>query len=419
MRRSWLISSALTLAFVIGFGLSHGASWLGSKKNVGESGQLSDLPDIPARSTFALPVAAQQAWFPAIENYLVFDRPLEDEKFNALLRILEQRIGAKETLADFEREAGFYFHSFLSRIAAPKLTPAQLERADSYFLLVAQQYPEHRLMLEQNRQLLKDYARKNYTMHPFVTPDVFFPDAKTLNTHGEPFADVTIDELIDVLDTLLSAPDGVFWGSSQFAAGGHIGRFIERLGHGYLTDAQVAQVGAYLDQIKSRFPDASEYIDWRRYQVRNLMPGRMAPNIVGSDLGGVKFELNEYQGEIVVLYFSGHWCAPCRTEYPYQRFMLELFKDEPVTILGVNSDDEIETIREAKKDEGLHYRVWWDGHEEEPTKGPIATAWKVTRWPSIYILDEKGVVRFVNKRHAEVITVVNKLLVEKKSGMAQ
>ena len=125
--------------------------------------------------------------------------------------------------------------------------------------------------------------------------------------------------------------------------------------------------------------------------------------------------MNEYRGDIVVLYFSGQWCGPCRGEYPYQRFMLELFKDEPVTILGVNSDDEIETIREAKKDEGLHYRVWWDGHGEERTEGPIATAWNVTGWPTIYILDKQGVIRYTGTRKAKVITAVNKLLADQAS----
>ena len=88
------------------------------------------------------------------------------------------------------------------------------------------------------------------------------------------------------------------------------------------------------------------------------------------------------------------------------------FKAKPVTILGVNSDDDIRIIREAKGREELDYRVWWDGHGEEPTKGPIATAWHVSGWPTIYILDDRGVLRFVQKRRAEVISAVNKLLMD-------
>ena len=50
-----------------------------------------------------------------------------------------------------------------------------------------------------------------------------------------------------------------------------------------------------------------------------LNPGQVAQNIVGTDTDGVRFTLEDYRGNIVVLIFSGEWCGPCRGEYPYQR----------------------------------------------------------------------------------------------------
>ena len=416
MRRSKLMTGALALYFAGGFGLAEEASSRVSTTDV-QASPACGLPCARTTSDSVLPVAAQQAWFPPVRDY--FTEVLEDEKFNTLLGTLEQRMAAKETLADFEREAGYYLRSFLRRIAAPKLRPAQIQEADDYLLRLARQHPKHRLMIEKERRLLKESAGVRNPLLAFLIPDTLFPDARTLNTGGEPFAEGTIDKLIDVLDAVLTVPENVFLSNSNVAAEVHLRRFIHRLGHGQITDAQTARINAYLDQVKTRSPDLSKFIDQCRHKVRNLMPGRVAPNIKGRDLGGAEFELSEYRGDIVVLYFSGQWCAPCRSEYPYQRFMLELFKNKPVTILGVNSDDKIETIREAKEREGLEYRVWWDGHGEEPTKGPIATAWDVTGWPTIYILDELGVIRFVEKRYAEVITSVNILLKDKNSSMVQ
>ena len=416
MRRSKLMIGALALYFAGGFGLAEEASSRVSTTDV-QASPACGLPCARTTSDSVLPVAAQQAWFPPVRDY--FTEVLEDEKFNTLLGTLEQRMAAKETLADFEREAGYYLRSFSRRIAAPKLRPAQIQEADDYLLRLARQHPKHRLMIEKERRLLKESAGVRNPLLAFLIPDTLFPDARTLNTGGEPFAEGTIDKLIDVLDAVLTVPENVFLSNSNVAAEVHLRRFIHRLGHGQITDAQTARINAYLDQVKTRSPDLSKFIDQCRHKVRNLMPGRVAPNIKGRDLGGAEFELSEYRGDIVVLYFSGQWCAPCRSEYPYQRFMLELFKNKPVTILGVNSDDKIETIREAKEREGLEYRVWWDGHGEEPTKGPIATAWDVTGWPTIYILDELGVIRFVEKRYAEVITSVNILLKDKNSSMVQ
>ncbi|MFC2117397.1 peroxiredoxin family protein [Bacteroidota bacterium] len=54
--------------------------------------------------------------------------------------------------------------------------------------------------------------------------------------------------------------------------------------------------------------------------VDHLMIGRKAPDIVGKDMYGNTFRLNDYKGKIVILIFTGHWCGPCRGEYPFQRY---------------------------------------------------------------------------------------------------
>lgn len=98
--------------------------------------------------------------------------------------------------------------------------------------------------------------------------------------------------------------------------------------------------------------------------------------------------------------------------------MLDLYEDEDVALLGVNSDALLETAVEAKREERLDFRTWWDGHsqpdaEVAATEGPIATEWNVSGWPTIYVIDEEGVIRHVNKRGGELIAAVDKLLMEK------
>ena len=93
-----------------------------------------------------------------------------------------------------------------------------------------------------------------------------------------------------------------------------------------------------------------------------------------------------------------------------------LYEDtnEDAVLLSVNSDPVLDTIQAVKVRESLAYRTWWDGHGESPIEGPIATDWRVTAWPTIYILDEEGVIRFVNKRGADMIAAVDELLQEKR-----
>ena len=148
--------------------------------------------------------------------------------------------------------------------------------------------------------------------------------------------------------------------------------------------------------------------DLPKHPPESLQPGRVAPNIVGRDTDGVEFELEDYRGNIVVLIFSGEWCGPCREEYPYQRQMLERYRDRNVVLLGVNSDTELETIQKAKEREGLHFRTWWD----ESPWGPINQAW-VRAWPAVFILDEDGVIRHVDKQKEEMIEAVDELLAKR------
>ena len=74
---------------------------------------------------------------------------------------------------------------------------------------------------------------------------------------------------------------------------------------------------------------------------------------------------------------------------------MERFQGQPFAILGINSDYEgnLEKINAMLKEQGITWRQAIDG----TTSGPIATRWNVQGWPTIYILDAKGVIRFLSK----------------------
>lgn len=89
---------------------------------------------------------------------------------------------------------------------------------------------------------------------------------------------------------------------------------------------------------------------------------------------------------------------------------MERLQGRPFAILGVNSDynGDLEKINKMLADQGISWRQAIDG----TTRGPIATRWNVSGWPTIYILDAKGVIRFKNARGKELGKVVDKLLAE-------
>ncbi len=236
-----------------------------------------------------------------------------------------------------------------------------------------------------------------------------FRDIVEGHPEGALLDDTHVDRLVARLDSLLNPPESVELTRADAAR--YIRGLRWALRRGQVTADQVASVGAYLEELKAEHPRSERMIDKQR-RLLTLTPGAVAQNIVGTDTEGVEFELADYRGNIVVLVFSGEWCGPCRAEYPYQEKLMETYRDDPVVLLGVNSDSDLETIREAKAaGEAPPYRTWWDGS----TFGPISMAWDIWAWPSTFILDADGVVRFVGKRQDAMIEAVAELLEEQRA----
>src|SRR5947208_9610446 len=75
--------------------------------------------------------------------------------------------------------------------------------------------------------------------------------------------------------------------------------------------------------------------------------------------------------------------------YPHERSLVKRFEGRPFAILGVNSDADRETVKKAVAQEKLTWRSFWDGGS---TDGPIARQWNVSGWPTLYVIDHRGVI---------------------------
>ena len=148
---------------------------------------------------------------------------------------------------------------------------------------------------------------------------------------------------------------------------------------------------------------------------RNLQVGVIAPEIDGMDHEGKAFKLSDFRGKVVVLTFSGNWCGPCRGMYPQERNLVAQQKDKPFALVSVDTDKDLATLKKSITDGEVTWRCWWDGG----TDGPITTRWGVISFPSIFVLDNSGVIRFKDLRGDDLDRAVATLLREpsrEKSG---
>ncbi len=125
-------------------------------------------------------------------------------------------------------------------------------------------------------------------------------------------------------------------------------------------------------------------------ELTTLGVGRVAPDIQGVDVDGHPLRLSDHRGRVVVLTFSGTWCGPCKAMYPHQREIVQRLKGKPFALLSIMTDENADAIRKEIASGDITWPCWW---ERGGTQGAIPTAWNVRGYPTVYILDHKGVIR--------------------------
>jgi WD40 repeat protein len=120
--------------------------------------------------------------------------------------------------------------------------------------------------------------------------------------------------------------------------------------------------------------------------------GQAAPEIEGVDINGKRFKLSDYRGKVILLVFWGHWSEPCRVMYPHERSLVKRLQGKPFALVGLNSDPDRDQLKAVFQKEQITWRSFLDGRLD----GPIARRWGIYGWPSLFLIDHKGIIRLRN-----------------------
>lgn len=121
--------------------------------------------------------------------------------------------------------------------------------------------------------------------------------------------------------------------------------------------------------------------------VQSASIGSRAPNFELQGIGGDTFNLVEMQGRIVVLNFWATWCAPCKVEMP---LLEEIYQDNSarLQVLAVNFDEPRQVVTEFARELQLSFPILLD------PGGVVQDLYRVRGYPTTFILDESGIIRF-------------------------
>jgi len=96
-------------------------------------------------------------------------------------------------------------------------------------------------------------------------------------------------------------------------------------------------------------------------------------------------------GKVTIVDFWATWCEPCKKSFPKYQDLYVKYKASGLEIVAISVDDDTKGIPEFAKSFGAKFPVGWDkGHG-------AADCFKVENMPSAYVIDKKGVVKFVHK----------------------
>lgn len=89
------------------------------------------------------------------------------------------------------------------------------------------------------------------------------------------------------------------------------------------------------------------------------------------------------------------------------------YKDKPFALVGVNSDGDRDVLVKLMKENGITWRNAVDGSRD----GPLHTRWNIHGWPTFYLIDAKGVIRYRDVDEVqELQDAVDALLREANTG---
>ncbi len=94
--------------------------------------------------------------------------------------------------------------------------------------------------------------------------------------------------------------------------------------------------------------------------------------------------------------------------YPHERSLVKQLSDKPFTIIGVNSDSDLDEIREIVKEKNLT----WRSFQNEQDYGAISDLWGINGWPTIFLVDADGKIRYRDLRGSAMDAAIEELLKE-------
>lgn len=139
----------------------------------------------------------------------------------------------------------------------------------------------------------------------------------------------------------------------------------------------------------------------------DLSVGKPIPDLEAEDLDGKKVKLSDLKGKVVVLDFWTTWCGYCIKMIPHERELVKRMKDKPFVLVSISADDSKAKVKKFLEKTPMPWTHWYVGD-----RGEVLTTWEIDGFPTILVVDHKGIIRYKDVREKKMDEAVEDLLKE-------
>ncbi|QCU90049.1 TlpA family protein disulfide reductase [Thiomicrorhabdus sediminis] len=146
-------------------------------------------------------------------------------------------------------------------------------------------------------------------------------------------------------------------------------------------------------------------------RAKGLVEVRARPSLdfALKDINGKAVQFKDKQGKVILLNFWASWCGPCVKEIPSMNRLAQSFSEDKFEIVSLNFRETPQTIKDFMQQVQVDFPVLMD------LDGKVSDAYQIFAFPSSFLLDAKGNIRYsvntaIEWDEAEVKAVIEALI---------
>ena len=129
--------------------------------------------------------------------------------------------------------------------------------------------------------------------------------------------------------------------------------------------------------------------------VHGASVGEQAPHCALTSLNNTPAHFHEYAGKVLYVDFWASWCSSCLQSFPFLNQLAHEFGDQGLHIVGVNLDEQVDDAHAFLAHHPSKFTITNHGGEQ------CAKSFDVQAMPTSYLIDRRGVIRYIHQGFKE------------------